>query len=72
MTKQKSLRKIFEWIIIYCYNVARNNASYFPLPVPSPLQLKFNKKMQDVKRKLQVKGASNNFIFSIGFQISKI
>ena len=32
MTKQKSLRKIFEWIIIYCKNVARDNAPYFPLP----------------------------------------
>ena len=40
MTKQKSLRKIFEWIVIYCYNVARDNAPYFPLPGPNHLQLK--------------------------------
>ena len=30
MTKQKYLRKIFEWIIIYCWNVAKDNAPYFP------------------------------------------
>ena len=28
--KTKSLRKTFEWIIVYCYNVARDNAPYFP------------------------------------------
>ena len=75
MTKQKCLRKIFEWIIIYCCNVARDNAPYFPLPGPNHLLLNFNTKMQDVKRfvlKLQVKGGLNNLIFSIGFQMSKI
>ena len=50
MTKQKSLKKIFEWIIIYCQNVVRDNAPYFPLPGPNHLQLKFNSKMLHVKR----------------------
>ena len=75
MTKQKSLRKIFEWIIIYCCNVARDNAPYFPLPGPNHLQLNFDTKMQVVtcfRLKLQVKGGLNNLIFSIGFQMSKI
>ena len=57
-------------------NVARNNALYFPLPGPNHLQLKLNTRMQDIERildlKLQVNGALNNFIFSIGFQTSKI
>ena len=35
MTKQTSLRKIFEWIIIYCYNIAEGNVPYFPLPGPN-------------------------------------
>ena len=38
MTKQKSLRKIFEWVIIYCDNIVRGNALYFPLPGPNHLQ----------------------------------
>ena len=50
--------------------------STFFLPGPNHLQLKFNSKMQDVKRvldlNLQVKGALNNLFFSLGFQISKI
>ena len=54
MTKQKSLRKIFEWIIIYCENVARDNAVYFPLLGPNHRQLKVNSKMQDVKRVLDL------------------
>ena len=45
---------MFEWIIIYCENVARDNAPYFPLPGPNHLQLKFNSKMQDVKRVLDL------------------
>ena len=52
--KQKSLRKIFEWIIIFCQNVARYDAPYFPLSRPNHLQLKFNSKMQDVKRVLDL------------------
>ena len=55
MTKQKSLRKISEWIIIYGQNVARDKARYFLLPGPNHLQLKFNSKMQDVKRVLDLK-----------------
>ena len=35
---QKSLRKIFEWIIIYCWNIAWGNVPYFQLPGPNPLQ----------------------------------
>ena len=38
----QSLRKIFEWIFIYCKNVAGDKAPYFPLPGPNHLQLKFN------------------------------
>ena len=38
MTEQKFLRKMFEWVIIYCYNVARGSASYFPLPGPNHSQ----------------------------------
>ena len=53
--KQKSLRKTFEWIIVYCYNVARDKAPYFSLPGPNYLQLKFNSKMQHVKRVLDLK-----------------
>ena len=56
MTKQKSLRKILEWIIIYSKNVARDNAPYFSLPGPNHLQLKFNSKMQYVKRVLSLNG----------------
>ena len=54
VTKQKSLRKIFEWIIIYCKNVARDNAPYFLLPGPNHTELKFDSKMQDVKRVLDL------------------
>ena len=46
--------KIFEWIVIYCENVARDSAPYFPLPGPNHVQLKFNFKMQDVKRVLDL------------------
>ena len=38
MTKQKSLRKIFEWIIIYCYNIVRGNVPRFPQPGPNHSQ----------------------------------
>ena len=38
-----------ENLLIYCYNVARDNAPYFPLRGPNHFQLKFNSKMQDVK-----------------------
>ena len=44
MTKQKFLRKIFKWIIIYCKNVARDNAPYFPVPGPDHLQLNLTPK----------------------------
>ena len=30
MTKQKSLRKILKWIIIYCSNIAGGNVPCFP------------------------------------------
>ena len=40
--------------MIYCENVARDNAPYFPLPGANHLQLKFNSKMQDVKRVLDL------------------
>ena len=33
--KQKSLRKIFEWIIIYCLNIAKDYVPYFPLFGPN-------------------------------------
>ena len=49
MTKQKYLRKIFEWIIIYCYNIAGGDAPYFPLPELDHIQLKFNTRVQDLK-----------------------
>ena len=39
---------------MYCYNVARDNAPYFPLPGPNHVQLNFNTKMQDVKRVLDL------------------
>ena len=35
-------------------NVARNNSPYFSLPGPNHLQLKFNTRMQDVKRILDL------------------
>ena len=38
MTKQKSLRKIFEWIIIYCSSIAGGNVPYLPLHGPNHLQ----------------------------------
>ena len=28
--KTKPLRKIFEWVMIYCWNIARGNVPYFP------------------------------------------
>ena len=51
MTKKKSLRNFFEWIIIYHYNIARGNVPYFPLLGPNQLT-KFNLKMQDFKHVL--------------------
>ena len=51
MIKQKSLTKIFEWIIIYCHNIVGGIVPYFPLPGPNHLQ-KFNTKIQDFKRVL--------------------
>ena len=33
--KQKSLKKIFKWIIIYCLNIAEGTAPYFPLSGPN-------------------------------------
>ena len=50
MTKHESLRKIFEWIIIYCKNIAGDSVSYFPLHAPIHLQLKFYTIMQGFKR----------------------
>ena len=38
MTKQQPLRKIVEWIIIYCQNIAGGNLPYFPLPGPKHLK----------------------------------
>ena len=52
MTKQKSLRKIFERIIVCCLNIAGGNVPYFPLQGPNHLQLKFYTIMQDFKRVL--------------------
>ena len=54
MTKQKSLRKIFEWIIMYYQNVDRDKEPHFLLPGPKHLQLKFNSKIQNVKRVLNL------------------
>ena len=34
-TKQKSQRKIFEWIIIYCNNIAGGIVPYFPVSGPN-------------------------------------
>ena len=39
-----------DYYLAYCWNVARDNAPYFPLPGPNHFQLKFNSKMHDVKR----------------------
>ena len=52
MTKQKSLRKILEWIIVYRKNIAGDNMPYFPLRGPNHLQLKYYAIMQDFKRVL--------------------
>ena len=71
MAKQKSLRKILDWIIIYCQNIAGGNALYFPLHGPNHLQLKFLTKMQNFKRVLDL-NRWINLIFSICFQILKI
>ena len=38
MTKQKSVRIFFEWIIICNENIARINEPYFPLLGPNHLQ----------------------------------
>ena len=43
-----------DYYLAYSQNVARNNAPYFPLPGPNHLQLKFNTRMQDVKRILDL------------------
>ena len=46
-----------EYFRVDCYlliNIARGNAPYFPLPGPNHLQIKFNTKMQDVKRVLDL------------------
>ena len=50
MTKQKSLRKTFDLIIIYCQNIAEGIVPYFPLHGPNHLQVKFYTIMQDLKR----------------------
>ena len=39
LTKQKSLRKIFKWIIIYCLNIAQVNIYFFSLPGPNNLPI---------------------------------
>ena len=52
--KKKSVRKIFEWVFIYCKNVARDNEPYFPLSGPNHVQLNFSSKMQNVKRVLNL------------------
>ena len=50
MTKQKSLRKIIEWInYFYGYRIARSEISYFSLLT------KFNPKMQNFKLVLVLK-----------------
>ena len=36
--KQKFLKKILWWIIIYCWNIVRGNAPYFILTGTNPLQ----------------------------------
>ena len=48
----KTKISIFEWIIIYFENVAKDSAPYFPQLGPNHLQLNFNSKMQDFKRVL--------------------
>ena len=61
MTKQKSPRKIYERIIIYCKSIAGGNVPYFPQG-PNHLQLKFYTIMQDSKCVLgfNCKGGLNN------------
>ena len=73
MTKQKSLKKIFEWIIIYCYNIARGNAPYFPLPGPNHLQIyRQNARFYiSFELTLQVNGGLNISMVSIRFQMNK-
>ena len=71
MIKQKSPRKIFEWIIIYCQNIAGGNISYFSPPGLNHLQNLTSKcaLLKGFGLKSQVNGGLSNLIFSIGFQI---
>ena len=51
MTKQKSLRKSSSGLLLTAKMLQETiNAPCFPQPGPNHLQLKFNSKMQDVKR----------------------
>ena len=70
--KQKSFRQIFEWIIIFCKNIARDNVPYFPLPGPNHLQHLFKKciNLNVFWLKLYV-GELSNLKLSIGFQMLK-
>ena len=76
MTKQKSWRKIFESITIYCKNIAGCNVPYLPLHGPNHLQLKFYTTMQNFKRVLDWIASKRRIeqlnYFSIGFQMLKI
>ena len=63
MTKQKSLKQIFQWII------AGGNLPYFPLPGPNHIQILTPKcKILNVFwTQIVIKGELKNLIFSIGF-----
>ena len=52
ITGQLHERKFFEWIIIYCYNIAEGMFLTSPIWTKS-LQLKFYTIMQDFKRVLK-------------------
>ena len=52
MIKEKSPRKIFEWITIYCWNIAES--MYLAFPYVGKSLPKFNPKMQDFKRVLDL------------------
>ena len=53
--KTKISRKILEWIIIYCQIILQDgNAPYFPLSGPNHALTKFNSKIQNFKRALDL------------------
>ena len=71
MTKQKSVKE--DLLVDYYLQLKYCSRHCILLPLTRAKSLaRFNTKMEDLKRVLDLKGGLNNLIFSIGFQMLKI